>query len=139
MVKQIIGETFEKLGQTIGQTAQQIVQEPGKMAETAAKQVGIQSETGVEQPQGQALNPAQQAQKETKRRRQLAAFQAELGDIQRQQVQELPRQITGKPGFSEERMIRQLKMKEEENLPPAVAMAKRKGGTGERRIPGGSG
>lgn len=135
MVKQLIGETFGKLGQTIGQMAQQIIQEPGKMAETAGRQVGIQSETGTEQPQGQTLNPVKQAQKETKRRRHLAAFQAELRDIQTEQTQELPKQITGKPGFTPEKAIGQIKIKE----PLVVARARSKGGTMERKIMGGSG
>lgn len=132
MVKQVVGETFEKLGQIIGQTAQQVVQEPGKMAETAAEQAGLTSEAGTEKS-STAPTPAQTAQKEAKRRRQLAAFQAELQDIQTQKTQELPKQITGKPGFTREAGIRQIKqIKIEEPL--VAARARSKGGTVEKRF-----
>lgn len=139
MVKQVIGETFEKLGQTIGQTAQQVVQEPGKMAETAAQQVGVKPGSKTSQPGETPMQLAQKAQGEQKRQRTITALQAEIRDIQLQKTQELPKQITGKPGFSEKRVIRQLKVSKEKNLPPAVAQAKRKGGTMERKLMGGSG
>ena len=141
MPKQIIGETFEQLGQTVKQTGKQIVGEPGKVAETAARQAGIKPEPGIEQPQGRGLTPAQISQKREKERQKLSYLQAELKALQQKQTQELPKQIAGKPGFSKEQAIKQIKLEEEgkKKLPPVVEMAKKKGGTGERKIMGVSG
>lgn len=138
MVKKVVTDAFEQLGQTAGQAAQQVVQEPGKMAETAAQQTGL-SEPSSEQPQGQTSDPARMAQKKAQSKRLITAFEAELRDIRSRQVQELPKQVSGKPGFSEEKAIKQLKVKQkEEKELPVVAAAKKKGGTGERRSMGGS-
>ncbi len=141
MPKQIIGETFEQLGQTVKQTGKQIVGEPGKVAETAARQAGIKPEPGIEQPQGKGLTPAQMAQKREKEKQRLSSLQTELKALQQKQTQELPRQISGKPGFSEEKAIKQIQIEKEEKkkLPPMVELAKKKGGTGERKIMGVSG
>lgn len=133
MPKQIVKQTFE-----------QIIQEPGKMAETAAQQTGLKTDSGSEQPQqSKPFDPVQVAKREAQRRMMLAAHTAELADIKRQQTQELPKQISGKPGFSEEKAIKQLKEQQKQNppaggLPPVIAAAKKKGGTGERRLMGGS-
>lgn len=135
MPKQIIGETFEQLGKTAGQTVKQVVQEPGKVAETAAKQVGIKPEPGVEQPQGQRPTSAQLAQKREKVKQRLTYLQAELQALQQKQAQELPKQVAGKPGFSEEKAIKQIEIEKEEKkkLPAVVELAKKKAGTAERK------
>lgn len=142
MVKQIIGETFEQLGQTAGQVVKQAAQEPGKIAETAAGQIGRPGpEPGIEPPQGQRLSSAQKAQKKVEEKRQLTYLQAELGALAQKKAQELPKQVTGKPGFSEEKAIKQLEtQKEKKEIEPlVVAQARLKGGTGERRKMGPSG
>lgn len=133
MPKQIVADVLETLGQTVKQTAGQIIQEPGKILETAGKQATATTDPGVEQPQGQA-NQAQQVKKQQQAKRMLMAFEAELADIRKQQAQELPKQVTGKPGFSEENVVKQLTTKEQGKLPPLpVRIAKQKGGTGERK------
>ena len=140
MPKQIIGETFEQLGQTVKQTVKQVVGEPGKVAETAARQAGIKPEPGIEQPQGKGLTPAQISQKREKERQRLASLQAELKAIQQKKTQELPRQISGKPGFSEEKAIKQIQIEKEEKkkLPLVVKTAQSKA-SAEKRIMGAGG
>jgi transcriptional regulator of acetoin/glycerol metabolism len=149
MANQIITDTFEALGQTAGQTVQQIAQEPGKMAEKAAQQVGVINtgrDQGVEQPQG--ASPVQQAKNQAsqaKAKQRLTYLEDELRQIQAQAKQELPKQITGKPGYSEENLIKQveedknpgLKKEEKQELPPVVAAAKSKASAEKRQFGGG--
>ena len=140
MPKQIIGETFEQLGQTAKQAGKQVVKLPGEMAEEAAKQAGIKPEPDIEQPV-QGPTPAQLAQKRGKEKQRLVSLQTELKVIQQKKAQELPSQISGKPGFSEEKAIKQIEIEKEEKkkLPPVVELAKKKGGTVERKIMGAGG
>ncbi|MFZ5366199.1 MAG: hypothetical protein ACOZBZ_02800 [Patescibacteria group bacterium] len=140
MPRQIIADTFESLGQTAGQTVKQVVQEPGKLAEEAAKQVGVKPEPGVEQT-GQGPTPTQIAQRKAQDQRRLSYLERELEAIKRRKAERLPAQVTGKPGFSEEKAIKQIEIEKEEKkkLPPVAELAKKKGGTGERKIMGISG
>jgi hypothetical protein len=125
MPKTIIGETFEQLGKTAGQVVKQVVKEPGRMAEKAVRQIGLKPYPPKEKPQ-EALSTKVSQEKERERRRKLALLQAEIKALQ-QRKQELPKQITGKPGFSEEEAIKQLKEKKEKPMEPLpIRRAKRK-------------
>jgi len=130
MPKTIIGETFEQLGKTAGQMVKQAVKEPGKMAEKAVGQIGLKPQPPEEKPQ-EALSTKISQEKERERRRRLALLQKEIKALQEKRTQELPKQITGKPGFSEEKAIKQLKEEEESKNkkpmePLPVQRAKRK-------------
>jgi hypothetical protein len=143
MANQIITDTFEALGQTAGQAVQQTVQEPGKIAETAGQQAGVINsggDKGVEHPQcaspvQQAKNQASQAQAKQR----LTYLEDELRQIQAQAKQELPKQVSGKPGFSEEKAVKQVELekKEKKELPPVVAVAKNKASAEKRQFGGG--
>jgi len=139
MPKQIITDVFEQLGSTVKQAGKQIVKLPGEVAETAVEQTGVKPDFKNEYNQPETA--LEKAQKEQKRRRVITALESELQDIRRQRTQELPKQITGKPGFSEEGAIKQLEYQGEakKKLPPVVIAAKQKAGTGERRVRGVSG
>lgn len=141
MVKQVIGETFEQLGKTVGQAVKQAVQEPGKIVEQAGQQVGgATPPSDVEQGQSQP-GPVQQAMKKRATSQRLTYLQDELRRIKQQKAQEPPKQVTGKPGFSEQKAIKQLEtQKEKKEIEPlVVAQARLKGGTGERKRIGPSG
>jgi hypothetical protein len=143
MPNKITTDTFEALGQTAGQVVQQTVQEPGKIAETAAQQVGVINtggDKGVEQPQG--ASPAQQAKNQASQaqaKQRLTYLEDELRQIQAQAKQELPKQVSGKPGFSEEKAVKQVELekKEKKELPPVVAVAKSKASAEKRQFGGG--
>ena len=139
MPNNIITDTFENLGQTV----QPVVQEPAKIIETAAQQAGIINtggDQGIEKPQG--ASPVQQAknqQKQVQAKQRLTYLEDELKQIQAQTKQELPKQVSGKPGFSEEKAIKQVELekKEKKELPPVVAAAKSKASAEKRQFGGG--
>jgi len=143
MPKQVISDIFESLGQTAGATVKQMAQEPKKILETAARQSGIKpSEEG--NPLQQNLNPEKESKEKQEKaakiaaqKRRLAQLRAELQAIQAQKKQELPKQVSGKPGFSEEKAaIKQLQVeKEKKKLPPVVSAAQSKA-SAEKRIIG---
>lgn len=143
MANQIITDTFEALGQTAGQAVGQVAQEPGKIVETAAQQAGVINtggDKGVEQPQG--ASPAQQAKNQASQaqaKQRLTYLEDELRQIQAQAKQELPKQVSGKPGFSEEKAIKQVELekKEKKELPPVVTAAKSKASAEKRQFGGG--
>ncbi len=147
MPKQVIADTFETLGGITKQTVKQVAQIPFKIAETVPSQltgVGVNQETGIEKPQGgQTQSPAQQALNKKATERKLVYLRDELNQLRQKRAQELPKQVTGQPGFSQEKAIKQLETtkgkKEKEKEPWAISQAKLKGGTGERKRMGSSG
>jgi len=154
MPKQIIGGTFETLGQAAQQAGQQVGQQvgPGKILEQAAQQVGLKpTETGTEQPQqtsgsvkaqpGGKIDAAKVAQRKAQAFQRVKQLEEEVKQIgeQRKKEEEETRQVTVQPPVEAGRKITQLAEEKEKPLPPPpVAMAQRSAGA-ERRIKGASG
>jgi hypothetical protein len=143
MVKQIIADTFETLGQTAGQAVKQTAQEPIKILEKAGQQIGMTSagvNEGAKQSQPSPEAGISQAQIQSKNagvRKRLTYLEEELRQIQAQKREELPKQVSGKPGFSEDKMIRQFELEKKKELPPVVVQAKNKASAEKRQFGGG--
>lgn len=111
----------------VKQITEEVLQEPARVVKEAVKQIRMESEEG-EQLKEEKLSQEEIAKRSTKAKRILAAHRAELRDIK-----ELPKQITGKPEFSEEKLARRLEKKEKKKKEPApLVAAKPKMGTRER-------
>jgi len=131
MVPPIISDTFEALEQLGGQAVSGAKQVPKKIAKQIPKalETGFGGQKAAEsQPSGDNqvhISEQQQIQKMEEISKRKAAqryreIQQQILAIARKRQQELPKQITGKPGFSEEKMIKQL---EEEKKPEAQRKA----------------
>lgn len=137
MVKQVITDVFETLGGVAAGTGQQVVKSVKGGTEDIAKAVGVMPDdtpsfAGESQPNAQTdeqnkkIQSASNARSAAKYRQ----IQEEIKQIQLKRKQELPKQVTGKPGFSEEKAIKQLEEKptfatatagEKDKLPPLPA------------------
>lgn len=120
----IISDTFEALGQLGGQAKQQAKQ----VVKKTVGQISQSLETGFGGQKTRQTGQVGEAKDQTEQQkiqkmeeiaRQKAAqryrqIQEQILAISKRKQQELPKQVTGKPGFSEEKMIRQL---EEEKKP----------------------
>lgn len=126
----IISDTFEALENLGGQMQQQtkqaaktIIQEGKKNLGLAAKdQQGQQIEGGSgatgqtsSKPQSPPIQKMEQIAKQKASQR-YKQIQEQILAIANRKQQELPKQVTGKPGFSEDKMIKQI---EEEKKPEA--------------------
>lgn len=126
----IISDTFEALEQLGSQTVKGAAQVPKKILEQGKQQLGIGAkdqgiEGGGTQTKGQSgqanAGQGQQIQKMESVAKQKALqrykeVQEQILAIGKKRQQELPKDVTGKPGFSEDKMIKQL---EEEKKPEA--------------------
>lgn len=111
----------------VKQITEEIIKEPAEIAKEVVKQAGIAPET-EKQPEEEKISQEEIAKRRVKAKRILAAHQVELRDIQ-----QLPKQITGKPGFSEEKLAQQVEEgKKKKKEPPPLVAAKRPIGTRER-------
>ena len=141
--KKIAVDTFEKVKEETKKVGEEV--NPTKFVQQAAEQTGIKpQEAGTEQPQaGQPVkkSPADDAKKKAVTAQRLQQLEEEIGVIRRKREQEEEEVRKGAPEENIEagRKIAQLEEKKEEKLPPPVVAAKRKTGTGERRIKGPSG
>jgi len=148
MPKQIIGGTFETLGQTAKQVGQQVGQQvgPGKILEQAAQQIGLKpTETGTEQISGgqqtkpqSSLSAEKVAQKKAIATQRMKQLEAEMEQIRKQREQKTLQETAPEKPVEAGRKITQLTEEKEKPLPPPVAMAQRSAGA-ERRIKGASG
>lgn len=127
MPKQIIADVFETLGGAAKQTGQQAVSNVKKAGEDVWESLGIKSankEESDEQKKSPELAEKNLAKmKIADKKRAAANYQKLLGEIkqiQQRKKQEIPKQISGQPGFSEEKAVKQLETKKEEKkkLPP---------------------
>lgn len=141
MVKQIIADTFETLGGVVQSAGQQVVTDVKKMGGDVAEQLGLkQPPKQIQDDKSQA--PAQTQEQDEKirqaaQKRTIAHYEqinAEIKAIGKaigeKRKRELPKEVTGKPGFSEEKAIKQLEEKKpssaeatagKEKLPPLPA------------------
>lgn len=155
MPPKIVADTFEAFEQIGGQLGQSAKQVPKVIAEQAKQSLGlggagesksgtlpeekVGSEIGGVRPVSQAREAeTQKIQKMEAIAKQKAAqrykeIQDQILLLAKKRQQELPKEVSGKPGFSEEKMIKQLeeekkpeaeKKKKEE--PVALAQSKRK-------------
>jgi len=123
MVKQIVTDVFETLGQQTGQAVQQVAEESGKLIETASGQVGTKPVL-TSQEIAARQNKAVEEKQATARR--LNYLEAELNAL-RQKEEQKEKQVAAK---SEEKEIKQLEIKKEEKkeeLPAPIAAVKKKG------------
>lgn len=146
----ILDDSFENLEQVPKRVVKQVAKLPGDIVSGAMKSVVGRSDqpggkkidplTGIEIPTPQRV---QQIKKQEKKLKKAAIPHAQqiIQGIQKQSGQNIPAYVAGKPGFSEEKVIKahEIEEKQKKELPPPVSAAKRKGGTGERRLMGSSG
>lgn len=126
MSKQIITDVFETLGGMAKQAGQQAVSDTKKAGEDALESLGLKPSSPKTEDQEQPAGPTEktlQKMKTTDKKRTVANYQRLLGEIkqiQQRKKQEIPKQISGQPGFSEEKAVKQLEEKKEEKkkLPP---------------------
>jgi len=131
MVPPIVSDTFEILEQLGSQAVSGAKQVPKKIAKQVKKSLetgfGSQKPAGSQPLENNQTHIAEQQQiqkmEEIAKRKAAQRYleiQRQILAIVHRKQQELPKQITGKPGFSEEKMIRQL---EEEKKPEAERKA----------------
>lgn len=155
MPPKIIADTFEALEQIGGQLNQGVKQVPKIMTQQAKQSLGLSgggetksipsSEPGAEggavevkpEPQAKEAEAKKIEKMETISKQKAAQRYQEIQEqillLAKKRQQELPKEVSGKPGFSEEEMIRQLEEdkkpeseKEKKEEPIALAKSKRK-------------
>lgn len=132
--KQVVSQTVKLPGQIVGQMISGIV---GSKTQTNEPQKDPL--TGLEIPSSQKV---QNLQKQENKRKQTVIPHAQqmIQGFQRPQNPQIPKYLAGKPGFDQERAIKQMKgeiIPSKRELPPAIAAVKRKFSTNERK--GGAG
>jgi hypothetical protein len=150
MQKKFVANTFEKIKEETKKVAEEV--SPTKFAEDVAEQTGLKpQERGIEQPQTSQpaktqKPPADEAARKVQKRvvtaQRLRQLEEEIKIIrqQREREEEEVRKGTPEENVESGRKVGQLiEEKKKEELPPPVLAAKRKTGTGERRIKGPSG
>lgn len=124
MPKAIISDSFETLSGAVQQGGKQIVSTVKKMGEDVLEQMGIKTPPPAQNDQNAAPAHTEEQYKkieDSAKKRTLAHYreiQEQIKAIGDKRKQELPKEVTGKPGFSEEKAIKQLEEKKEEKLPP---------------------
>lgn len=136
MVKTILGEAFEQLEQIPKQVVKQTVKLPVDLVKTAAGQPPkggkqIDPLTGIEIPSPATVKKIKKREGKMK-----AAGIAKARQVISQSAPspaggQLPAYVTGKPGFSLEKLEQK---KKKPKLPPPVSAAKPKWGTAERKL-----
>jgi len=124
MSKQIIADTFEILGGVAKSAGQQVVADAKKAGEDVAIELGVK--TAQQQTQGDQTSSSTQTEEQTQKineaaKKRTAAryreIQAEIKELEDKRRNELPKEVSGKPGFDEKETVKQLKV-EKEKLPP---------------------
>lgn len=116
MPKQVVADVFETLGGVVSGTAKQAASDATKAVEEAAKAVSIKPENSANpnDSSAPAHNEQQYANIERASRSRAAAkyrqIQEEIRKLQVKREKELPKQITGKPGFDEGKAVKQLEV-----------------------------
>lgn len=142
MVKQIIADTFETIGDTYQQAGKQIVMIPFKAAEEVLKQFGPRPKTEENQEKQDGAASQQNTgivKRKASANSRISELEAEIKAISQKRTQEIPKSVSGTPGFSEEKMIKQFEneKKEKDKLPPVVEIAKSKASAEKRQFGGG--
>ncbi|MGB9637247.1 MAG: hypothetical protein ACPLY7_00405 [Microgenomates group bacterium] len=126
MPKQILADTFETLGGVAKSAGQQLVADVKKTGEDIAVELGVKP-AKQQTPSDQTSAPAQTEEQSKKiaeaaQKKAIARYrqiQAEIKALEEKRKKELPKEVAGKPEFSEEKTVKQLEVnKEEKKLPP---------------------
>lgn len=134
MPKQIVSDIFETLGGSAKSAGQQV-----------ATELGLKSapKTANDQPNQPVQNEEQEKKiKDAYKQRTAANYKKILDDInqiQKKREQAIPKQVSGKPGFDEGKVVKQLetgKPPEKKKLPPINVQRER---TKAERFRGASG
>jgi hypothetical protein len=146
MPKQVVTDVFETLGGVAQSTGQQATTQVKKMGGDVLESLGAKPGAPAVAQAGQspstAPSPEQLQKMDAEAKAKAAAglrkVQSEIKAIGEERKKEIPKQVSGKPGFSEEKMVKQLEEKkaEEKKLPP-ISVERKK--TGIERIRGVSG
>ncbi len=128
MSKSTVTDVFESLGGLAKSTGQQTVTQVKKMGGDALESLGAKPVTPatLQTAQPPAVLSQDQVQKITaadkaKVAAGLQKIQSEIKAIEDKRKKEIPKQVSGKPGFDEGKMVKQLetgKPAEEKKLPP---------------------
>lgn len=150
MIKGLLGETLEQLGEIPKQVAKQTAKLPTDVVAGAVKTVvgggkslpanrRVDPLTGIEIPSPQKVKQLKKQEKKVKAAGIPHAQQIIFGPqsaSRRTQTPKIPQYVSGKPGFSEEKVVKmqELEQKKKKELPPPVSAAKPKFGTAERKL-----
>jgi hypothetical protein len=132
MNKGVVGDVFETLGGVAQSTGQQVATQVKKMGGDVLESLGAKSGAPAAAQTGQSPSTApspEQLQKmaaedKAKRAAGLQKIQSEIKIIQEKRKKEIPKQVSGKPGFDEGKMVKQLEtgkpVEQKGELPPIV-------------------
>ena len=134
----IILNSLEELEQIPKTAVGQLVKLPGDIVKQAVGSVvggkKVDPLTGIEIPSQAQVQKLKRKEKKLK----IAAIPYArdiIYGLQKPQEQKIPTYIGGKPGFSQEKAVKQMESldQKKKELPPPIAAVKRKFGTGERK------
>jgi len=138
MSKQIIADTFETLSGVVKSAGQQAVSDVKKAGEDVVIELGLKSPQQQSQgDQAPASAPTEeQTEKinEAAKKRAAARYreiQAEIKDLEEKREKQLPKEVSGKPGFDEEKTVKQLEVGEK----PSSAQPIRRAMAGKEKLP----
>lgn len=136
MVKQIISDTFESIGDTFQQTGKQIAMIPFQIGKETARQLGFRPKVEQKQEKPEQA-PTVTEPKITERKifaqKRIGELEAELRAIREQKARAIPQKQ------QEEMVKKQMEMekKEKANQPLVVTVAKSKASAEKRQFGGG--
>ena len=141
MPKQVVTDVFESLGGVAQSTGQQAATQVKKMGGDILESLGVKTSTPAP-AQGDGSQPTttpspeqlqkMDAQAKVKAAARYQKIQADIKAIQEKRKKEILKQVPGKPGFSEEKVVRQLEEKKAEEKKPLPVSVKREQGKIER-------
>lgn len=114
MPKQVATDVFESLGGAAKATGQQVASDVKKMGEDFLESLGLKPAQGQEAPGPDANQQKEEGIKqaqEADKNRSIARYREikeEIRALQKKRSQEIPKEISGKPGFDEEKAVKQL-------------------------------
>lgn len=124
MPKQVVSDIFETMGGAAKATGQQAASDVKKMGEDFLESLGVKPSLGQKPPDPNIVQKDDEQMKnlnEADRSRSTARYQQiqeEIKALQKKRTQEIPKEIAGKPGFSEEKMIKQIETKQADKKKP---------------------
>ncbi len=136
MNKGVAADVFETLGGIVKGTGQQAVSDAKKMGEETAIELGLktpaQGAADDSKKQDQAKEEQIKKMGEAAKQKSTARYkqiQEEIKRLQEKRKQEIPKQVSGKPGFDEGKMVKQLETGkpegEKKKLPPVNVQRER--------------
>lgn len=130
-MKQVIADTFETLGNVVQGTGKQVAADTKKAGEDVATELGLKQAPKTQQDDAQktpAQTPEQYKKIEDSVKKRTAAryrqIQDEIRAIQAKKQQELPKYVTGSPGYDKDKAVKQLEVEEKPSFAKASTDAK---------------